>query len=190
MIAELVNAFIVFLVIMDPFSSLPTFLSLTKNMKNSARANAAKKAILVAALPIIFFTITGTWILDLLSISITSFKIAGGIVLALLGLELVMGFSFSKEKRNDALSAAVVIGIPLITGPAVITTSILFSKQIGILQTILPAMAALAVVWTILRASNIISRFLGKQGIEIVSRIMGLLLVAIGISFIQHGILG
>ncbi|MGB9577048.1 MAG: MarC family protein [Candidatus Micrarchaeia archaeon] len=190
MIEKIVESFIVFLVIMDPFSSLPVFLALTRKFKLSERKRAADKAVLVAALPIIVFALTGTTILSLLGISLPAFRIAGGIVLALMGIQLVLSISVHQEKVRDGSAAGVIIGVPLITGPAVITSTIIFSQQVGVLATIAAAALALAVVWGVLRSANFFARLLGSQGMQVLTRIMGLLLTAIAVSMIQKGIVG
>jgi len=190
LIQEIINAAIVFLVIMDPFSSMPVFISITRNFSAKQKARAANEAALVAAIPIIAFAVFGTVILSFMGVSLASFKVAGGLVLGILGLQLVLGTAHSEKKALDYKSAAVIVAVPLITGPAVITSTVLFTSQIGALPTLVAAAAALLAVWAALRASNYFSRLLGASGIAVASKLMGLLLVAIAVELIKSGLVG
>ncbi|MFH1246798.1 MAG: MarC family protein, partial [Candidatus Micrarchaeota archaeon] len=108
----------------------------------------------------------------------------------IMGLELVLGISFPREKDviKKVPPAALIIGTPLITGPGVITTTILLSGQYGILITGVAAFLALVASWLVLRYSHIITKVIGETGSELLSRIMGLLLVAVAAQFALTGI--
>lgn len=190
MFQELLNAAIVFLAIMDPFSSLPVFLSITRKFSAEQKAGAANQAAVVALIPVIAFAAFGAAILSFMGISMSSFKVAGGVVLGLLGLQLVLAPKSEETDSNDYKTAAVIVAVPLITGPAVITSAVLFSSQIGVLETVAAAVMALAVVWAVLRSSNVFNKLLGEQGIAVASKLMGLLLVAMAVEMIRKGLLG
>lgn len=184
-----IETFIQLFVIMDPFISIPAFISVTRKFSPEEKRSAAWKAIIVAAIPIIIFSFAGMALFDFLSITISDFMIAGGIILLLLGIELVLHLNFSKkEDVTDRSAAAIVIGVPLITGPGVITITILSVVKYGALLTVVAGLASLLVIYILLRQSSWLQKKLGKDTLEIISRLMGLLLTAIAINFITKGI--
>ncbi|MBI4020073.1 MAG: MarC family protein [Candidatus Aenigmarchaeota archaeon] len=185
---DFLSAFILLFVIMDPFASMPFLMKATKGFSKPRQAQAANKSALIAAAVMLVFAFGGVTILNLLSIDIPSFQIAGGIVLAILGLQLVLGFSFASEKKNDYDTSIIVIGTPMITGPGVITTVILFTSSIGLFTTIAAALSALLATWLVLRLSVSLQRVFSSQMVEIVSRILGIILVAMAINFIRTAI--
>ena len=130
---DIAQSFVTLFVIMDPFVSLPILLSLTKGSSEKDRNIMANQAIMIAGLLLFVFYISSTKIFDLLGIRLSSFMIAGGIVLLLLGLQGALGISFKQSKESkDAHVAAVVIGTPLITGPGAITSIIVLAETKGI----------------------------------------------------------
>ena len=131
-------------------------------------------------------------ILKLLSITLHDFKVAGGIVLALLGLENVLNFSISKEKnKKDGMeSAAVLIATPLLTGPGLISSIIVLVQTYAIIPVLISLFVALFLSWVILRKATYVKTLLGERVIFIFSKIMGLLLIALGISYIKYGLAG
>jgi len=119
-----------------------------------------------------------------MGIPLNSFKIAGGVVLFLLGLEMILGFTISKKKASDYNVAVSIISVPLITGPGVITLSILFVSQIGILITSISAFSSILIIWIILKQAEKIQKKLGKGNLSIISKVMGLIIASEGISLI------
>lgn len=190
MYMEIVQAFILLLVIMDPVLSLVAFLSLTKGKKPGECTSIAIKGTAVAALVFLLFAFGGNHILELLAVSMDGFKAAGGIVLILMGIQLSMGIAFPKEKdeEDDGISSlAVVIGTPLISGPATITTTIILVNDFGLLTTLIAGAGALIVVLISLLASRWISRILGFGGLRVLSTMMGIVTLAWGAQFLFEG---
>ncbi len=189
---SIVRAFITIFAIMDPFISVPIFLSLTRKDSATKKRLIAMEAVGIAGGLLFLFLLFGQGLLTVLGISLDSMQIAGGIILTIMGIELVLNVSFPKEKgKSKKVSpAAVVLGTPLLTGPGVITTAIILSGQYGILVTAIAAILALAFTWFILRHSDSVTKLIGETGTELLSRIMGLLLVAIAVQFILSGIKG
>jgi multiple antibiotic resistance protein len=185
-------AFTGLFVIMDPFVSIPVLLGISKGEPPEVMRKSADQAVAVAGGLIFVFIFFGTIILDSLGISIDALKVAGGIILMLLGLELVLGFSWSKESEGDGHkdvhAAAIIIGTPLITGPGVLTTTIVYVTDYGYAITIVAALASIAVTWIILRQAYRINKVVGPQVISVISKIMGMLLVAMSIQFIISGL--
>jgi multiple antibiotic resistance protein len=186
--AGILEAFVLLLGIIDPLASLAAFLSLTKKMDAKEKVRVAHKAVLVAAAVFFIFAIGGQPILNVLGVNMESFRAAGGIVLILLGIQMGLGISFPKESGDDISEIAVVIGTPLITGPATITTAIILSGEAGVLTTAVAGSAALLITLAVLSFSAQISKFVGRSGLQIMSTMMGIITMAWGLQFLLSGI--
>lgn len=189
-LSSIIIPFITIFIIMDPFASIPPFLASTRKCKKKDSDELANKAILIAGALALLFMFFGTRLLDAMGVTIMDFKVAGGIVLVLLGLENVLSFHISNEKnKKEGLeSVAVLIATPLLTGPGLITTLILLVETNGMLPTLIALLAALLISWVMLRNAIYIRQLLGERTISIMSKIIGLLLIALGISFIKGGL--
>jgi len=172
--------------IFDPFASLPIFISMTKNFDDKEKEMSANRAIFVAAVLFVIFTLIGTNLLGIFGVSTDSFRVAGGIILILMAVEIIFGFNFTKQ--SDANVAWVIIATPILTGPGVITTAILLTSTIGIFPTLIAGVISLAVTWGLLRNAIYIVRRVGNNVIEIFSKIIGLLIAAMAVEFILRGV--
>lgn len=190
MLIEGLQAFVLLFVIMDPLLSLAAFFSMTKGLKKEECRTIATQAVIVAAIPLFLFIFIGSGILYVLSVSMDSFQVAGGIILILLGVQMALGISFPKEKeeKNDHSAIAVVIGTPLITGPAVITASILLAGKFGKETTAIAGLAALLGMWFTLWFASFIHDKLGRSGLKVLSTMMGVITIAWGVEFIRQGL--
>ena len=185
--AGFLEAFVLLLGIMDPLISLVAFLTLTKDMKREDRTKIAMKAVMVAAVVFFMFAIGGGPILKILGVQIESFKAAGGITLILLGIQMSLGITFPKEK-DDMSEVAVVIGTPMITGPATISTAIILGESYGVMTTVVAGSAALLVTLITLIFSRNLDKIVGRSGIRIMSTMMGIITMAWGLQFLLIGI--
>jgi multiple antibiotic resistance protein len=185
--AGFLEAFVLLLGIMDPLVSLVALLAFTKGMKDDERTKVAVRAVMVAALVFFVFAIGGGVMLQVLGIHIESFRAAGGIVLILLGIQMGLGISFPKEKE-DVSEIAVVIGTPMITGPATISTAIILADSYGVLTTSLAGAAALLLTFIILIFAPHIDRLAGRGGVRIMSTMMGIITIAWGLQFLLTGV--
>ena len=185
--AGFLEAFVLLLGIMDPLISLGAFLALTKDMKSEERDKIAIKAVIVAAVVFFIFAIGGGPVLSILGVQMESFKAAGGITLILLGIQMSLGISFPKEKE-DVSEIAVVIGTPLITGPATIATAIILGESYGVITTVVAGSAALLVTLLALIFSKDLDKIIGRSGIRIMSTMMGIITMAWGLQFLLIGI--
>lgn len=183
--SPIITAFIAIFVIMDPFTSVPAFLSVTKSFSEGKKRQSARIAALVAACVILFFLLAGPFALSLLGISLESFQIGGGVILLLMGISFTLGFDFHKSEKTPV--EAVIIGAPLLSGPGVILTSLLLANSIGILNVLAAAILSVLASYLVLLFSARIFSFIGKTGLEILSRVMGILLAALAIEFIRRG---
>lgn len=186
MIEEIFKAAISLFIIMSPFSSIPVFLAVTRNTRRKLKP--ASQAIGVASITLFTFLFLGHEIMTIFSISFFSLKIAGGVVLTILGIELILGTSFIKVEGEDYSPAISLIGTPLLTGPGVIVSTMIFTQEYGYIVTIIAAVISLTASWLILLCSEYIDRVVGDFWRETVSRVTGFLLVAVAVEFIVSGI--
>jgi multiple antibiotic resistance protein len=186
---DFLKAFLAFLIIMDPFVSSLYFVGISRSFSRKEKRNAVNLSAFIACITLLIFLFGGPITLELLGISIPSFKIAGGIVLLIISIAFIMGSSKEREQEKiDKDAAIMIIGVPLITGPGVLTTTIIMRANYGLVLTSLAALASLGVTWLFLMGADIAHFVLKDKGMEIASRIMGLLLAAIAIQFILDGL--
>jgi multiple antibiotic resistance protein len=174
--------------IYNPFASLPVFISVSKGMDANVVKSYANKAIIVAGVLLAVFVIIGPFLMDIFNVTMNGFRVAGGLVLLLLSVEIIFGMSMWKGGENDA--AWVIVATPILTGPGVITTAVLFSDQYGMLPVLLAGVISLAVTWVLLRNSASVMKVAGNQTINIMSKIVGLLIAAMAVEYIFSGSAG
>ena len=189
----LVNSFIILLVVMDPPGSIPIFMTLTRRMSANERRRELNHAVIVATILLLLFAFLGKLILDLLSISLNSFMIAGGILLLLVSFDLLQG----EHKCNVVNKAgtgsgvgAVPIGTPMLAGPGAITAVMVIIQSSGIVVVLVTIIAAIITTRFLLGQSYRLYEILGEVGTEVLSRVIGIIVAAIAIEFIGTGILG
>ena len=185
-ISSVIVSFITIFVIMDPFPSLIALIDYTKKCHDNDRRICATKAVTSAGIVAISFMFVGPALLSFLHLKISDLKIAGGLVLVLLGVETVLSMSFGNHnKKMNIADVAVLIATPLLTGPGLVSTLIILAQDNGFLSTIVALLLALTLSWIVLVGSNTIKRLAGDQFIHVFSKIIGLLLLALGISYIR-----
>ncbi|WP_339340677.1 MarC family protein [uncultured Psychrobacter sp.] len=202
---EIIKIILAFLVLINPFSALTLFLDLTRGYSMMNRRKVARIACLTIFITISFFTLVGETLLKALGISIGSFQLAGGILVFLIALNMMNGEgnpvkpdqeNFDVEHVQDAppttAAAVVPLAIPMMIGPGGISTVIIYSSQVsGILQISAILIAGLLIsifCYLALMAAGRISRLLGDTGLNIMSRIMGMLLAAVSIEIIVNAL--
>lgn len=187
-ISAAIKSFVALFIIIDPFLSLAVFIALTKGMDKKEISRQAFIAVLVAFGLLLIFLFSGLLLLNLLGISFASFKVAGGVILIIMGIQTLLGIEFTKKEHNQKV-AAVVIGTPLLTGPGAMTTIIILSQKYGYWPPVIASIVVLFITWLMLLFSEKISRFFGERLIEVLSRVLGLVLAAMAIEFIKDGII-
>ena len=187
--------------ITNPLSKVPLFITLTKSMGDDKKRMLAQKACIYAFGIMVTTLFIGALILDIFGISYGALRISGGFTIALLGYKMLFQTSdanFSPESSNNDY-AFFPLALPSISGPGTIAVIIGISTEIAELKTIpLKVMAysaticsmalSCAVVWIVLRTCKIIARILGKDGMEVTTRLMGFLLICVGVQFVYSGI--
>src|SRR4030043_751999 len=181
------NTLIPIFVAINVFLLLPIFISMTEKMSKSKRRTVVRDSILTAMIVSFLFIALGEVIFRILGITADDFKIAGGLVLLVFAiLDLVK----SAEERGKPIEkmGVVPIGVPLIVGPAVLTTILVLVDHYGIIPTILSLLLNLFIIWiSFINAERIIN-LLGKGTIIGISRIMALLLASIAVMMIRLGV--
>jgi len=186
-ISELTRAFVALFIIVDPFGNIPIFVGLTENITDAQRKKTYNTAILVGFALLLVFSFTGQEILSLFGLSIYSFEVAGGILLLIIAIRiLISGFHESTESPESL--GAVPIAIPLLVGPGAITTTIFNLQSYGTIITIVAVVVVLALTWVILRFINGFYKVLGKTGAIVIARVMALLIAAIAVQYILTGV--
>ncbi|MEM4590009.1 MAG: MarC family protein [Candidatus Micrarchaeia archaeon] len=189
-LTQILSVFIILLAILDPFMAAPPFLAMTRKMNEKERNSTLKEGVIIAGGIMLVALFLGMKLLELFGISIESFQIAGGILMFLLGTQIVLGQEIIKEKneKDKKTTIALLLGTPLLAGPASITTMILISQSNGLVPSILGLILALITTYFVMIIGNKIVKLIGTNTLEIISRFMGLLLAAFGIEFIKKGV--
>ncbi|HKD97474.1 MAG TPA: MarC family protein [Micromonosporaceae bacterium] len=186
------EVFVTLLVITDPPGMVPVFLALTGALPARERNRAAWQAVALALGVIVVFAVAGQRILEYLNIDLPALQAAGGLLLILVALELLTGRTDTPDEEKTSNIALVPLGTPLLAGPGAIVATMLFVRRadgatdnLEIAAAILLVMVA---VWLVLRFSGIIVRLLRPGGIEVLTRIAGLLLAAIAVQLIADAV--
>jgi multiple antibiotic resistance protein len=187
------EVYVTLLVIVDPPGMVPVFLALTGTMPPRARMKAGTQAVLLALGVIVGFAVAGQTLLDYLHVKLPALQGAGGLLLVLVALQLLTGKTDTPEEQGGTSNVALVpIGTPLLAGPGAIVATMLFVRRAdGIADYTVIGLGILAVmltVWLVLRFSGVIVKLLRPAGIEVLTRIAGLLLAAIAVQLIADAV--
>lgn len=200
----LLQAFVVLLVVVDPLGNAPVFAGLTRHMDESERRRTALKAVSLAALMLAVFTVFGRTLLGLLGIEPGAFHIAGGILLFVIAVDMMLARSDSglrrtteQESSEAALRADISvfpIAFPLLAGPGALASVLLFAAEadgvaarFGLLAVIV---AVLMLALLSLMVAARIMALLGRTGVNVITRLLGLLLAALAVQYVVDGIRG
>ena len=192
----LVGAFATLFVIIDPVGLAPLFVALTQGMDQRERRAIAARACVVGFGVLLLFGIVGEAVLSFVGISMPAFRIAGGALLFLTALDML--FERRQERRNDRAverpdPSVFPLAVPLIAGPGAIATMILLTGEaegdLGQTLSVYAVMGAtILMTFVFFLAGGLLERALGKTGINIVTRLLGMLLAALSVQFILTGL--
>ncbi len=186
--------------LVDPFAALPTFLAITEGADAPRRRGIARKASFTALIVLAAFAFAGEAIFRLFGITLPAFEIAGGVILLLIGLDMLEAKrSPTQEAVGDTAAAAqkedagiVPLGIPMLAGPGAITAVMVLVGQAQTRWQMIAILASILITaiicYLVLGNSDRVARFLGDTGIRILVRIMGLLLVALAVQYFVNGL--
>lgn len=187
------------LIVMDPLGNLPFFLFLTEKNTHHERNRIAAMACITAALILIFFCLTGDFVLRYLNISLAAFQIAGGVIFFIYSLQMLClipaNIKSTYEEEQEHLKkenvALVPLATPLLAGPGAITAVLVWRQKAGYftdtMTLLLTIILCCLVVYLVFRFAQLIKNILGVGGIRVFTRIFGLLLSVIAVQFIVQG---
>ena len=195
--AYMITALVTMFVVIDPIGIAPLFLALTQGMTPRQRHRIAIRATLTAAFVLALFAFFGEAVLGFVGISMPAFRIAGGILLFLTALDMLFE---RRTKRREGRTEAeefndpsvFPLAIPLMAGPGAIASVILLIGEKpggeGLLTVLVITALTLLVMALILMASSYLDRVIGKTGIDVITRILGMLLAALSVQFVLDGL--
>ena len=193
----LLTSFVALFIIIDPIGLTPVFIAITQGMDDSLRRKVALRSVLVSAFVISLFIVGGETVLGFIGISMPAFRIAGGILLFLTALDML--FQRRSKRRENQTEQELVddpsvfpLAIPLIIGPGAIATVILIAGAkpglVGIASTGFITALVLLTVFVFFSAASRIEKLLGKTGIDVLTRLLGMLLAALSVQFVIEGL--
>jgi len=189
--------FVLYFVVIDPIGTTPWFLVVTKGLNAKDKNKVAFEGVLIATIVLLFFAFFGNYVLKYLGISFSAFTIAGGVILFLIALEMLFDIRSERKKRsiNDKRDKISIfpIAIPLLAGPAAITSVILTISQAEgsyslLIINIICLISVMFVSFVILRVFTKFQKFINEKIINIFSRVIGIILAALSIQYILDGI--
>ncbi|MDC1060202.1 MarC family protein [Alphaproteobacteria bacterium] len=192
------QSFVLYFVVIDPFGTTPIFMSLTKHQNAKEKIKSALEGVLTATIILIFFSIVGNFLLSYLNISLGAFKIAGGIILFIISLEMLFDKRQErKEKDIENVSSNIAIfplAIPLLSGPAAITSVIVIVSQFGdnLTYQLISTISLLCVMFITFILFFIVSKsqqFINKKVINVFSRVIAIVLAGLSIQYITDGVI-
>jgi multiple antibiotic resistance protein len=200
MTATLISAFITMLVVVDPIGLGPIFIGLTQGIDAPTRRRIGLQASFIAFCVLAGTALVGDWLLRGLGISLSAFRIAGGLLLFAIAFEMVFGRRIERKATlaggpNDALSiAAFPLAIPLMAGPGAITAMVLLAGRmngdmLGLAALIGIMGFMMAASFVVFLASERLERLLGVQGEMVLGRLLGVLLAALAVQYVADGVL-
>jgi multiple antibiotic resistance protein len=177
------------LIVIDPLGLMPILVGLN----SSAGPKAARRMIFQVAggatVLLVFFTVTGTWVLKLFGITPDDMRVGGGLLLLIIALRLVLGGRFGAEEDEDHAATVVPLISPMTAGPGAITASVVFAAVYGIWITAAAAVAAMIITLAVFLSTRLIHRLIGNTTTDLISRVMGVFVATIAVSYIRIGIL-
>jgi len=182
---EIFTAFMVLFAVIDIIGSIPIIIDLRKKVGHIQ----SEKASIIAGIILIIFLFLGKSILNLIGIDVNSFAVAGAFILFFIALEMILGITLYKEEEHNAMSASVFpLAFPLIAGPGSLTTLLSLRAEFRIENIIIAVVMNVIIIFIVLKTSARIERIIGQNGINIIRKIFGVILLAIAVKLFAHNI--
>ncbi|VVC04061.1 MarC family integral membrane protein [Candidatus Burarchaeum australiense] len=188
MLENLVFALAALFSVFNPLNIVVYFLSLSQGMSEERKRLLAVRATALAACIAVFAALAGGPFLSFMGVRVSSFRIAGGIILVIFGARTCMGNEDSKE--NDSRDSLIPLASPLMTGAGTISMTILLTDQIGLLTTLLAIAIMCSIALAFMLNAYAIKRVLGDDGMVVLPRVLGIVVVAVGVQYITAGFAG
>ncbi|MBU1729106.1 MAG: MarC family protein [Candidatus Margulisbacteria bacterium] len=173
-------------IITDSLGNLPFYIGMTEDRSDEERSRITMTAIITGLLMMAFFVFAGSLVLDLFDLTIDDLRIAGGVLLLVISVEVLMRGRVVAGHREDI--GAVPLGTPLLVGPGAITTVLVMTKLYQLPAVVLGVLICFALIWLVFHFAGIIFKVLGRNGSRIVTKIAAILIAAIAVRFIRVGI--
>lgn len=188
----LIKTFVAVFVLADAVGNIPILLVLTKGMEAGERSKVIDKAVIVAIAVLLLFAFGGKFILSYLDVSFASLRVAGGLLLLLIALQMLQGNLDTPVVEKERDVAITPLALPLLAGPGTLTTVMLLMSESPSphVSVIVGIIAAMFVTWLILRLANNIDKWIGAEGEVIITQLLGFLLAALAVQIGSEGIRG
>lgn len=185
---DLLRSVIALFVVIDPLGTIPLFIAITYKKSKEERNNISRTAVITAGILLLVFAVAGTQILSIFGITISSFMIAGGILLFIISVELLThgDWRFGDNISDD--SGVVPLAFPLLAGPGAIASVILSFQTSGLIITMLSILIVIGLTYIIYYMTDPIYRILGRRGSLIITRVFAILVAAIAVQYIVNGL--
>lgn len=182
---EIFTVFMVLFAVIDIIGNIPIIIDLRKK----AGHIQSEKASIIAGAILIVFLFVGKNILSLIGIGVNSFAVAGAFILFFIALEMILGITLYKDEENSAMTASVFpLAFPLIAGPGSLTTLLSLRAEYSLENIIVAVIMNVVVIYIVLKTSARIERVIGQNGISIIRKVFGVILLAIAVKLFAHNI--
>jgi len=195
------HAFLSLFVVIDPVGVAPIFLALAGGRAEAERRSIARRAVVVAGGILLSFLVGGSWLLGQIGISLDAFRVAGGLLMFAIARDMVFvqRERETKEEEQEAHAKEDItvfpLAIPLIAGPGALASVMILAgeargHQFGFAIVLAMTAAVLVLVYVALRMSALLARLLGRTGVNVVTRVLGVLLAALAVEYVASGARG
>lgn len=182
---EIFTAFMVLFAVIDIIGNIPIIIDLRKKVGHIQ----SEKAALISGLIMILFLFLGKKILSLIGIDVNSFAVAGAFVLFFIALEMILGVTLYKDDENASMTASVFpLAFPLIAGPGSLTTLLSIRAEFKLENIIVAVIINVIFIYIVLKTSSRIERIIGTNGINIIRKVFGVILLAIAVKLFTSNI--
>ena len=184
-IKNIFTAFMILFAVIDIVGNIPIIIDLRKKVGHIQ----SEKASLIAGVIMILFLFIGENILSLIGIDVNSFAVAGSFVLFFIALEMILGITLYKDEDNTTMTASVFpLAFPLIAGPGSLTTILSIKSEFSTQDIIIAIIVNVIVIYLVLKTSSKIEKLIGKNGIQIIRKVFGVVLLAIAVKLFMSNI--
>jgi|SRR5690606_23848938 len=182
---EIFTVFMVLFAVVDIVGNIPIVIDLRKKVGHID----SKKAAIISGVIMVSFLFLGKSILNLIGVDVNSFAVAGSFILFFIALEMILGITLYKQEEQTADMASIFpLAFPLIAGPGSLTTLLSLRAEFRTENIIIAIVLNVIVIFIVLRTSKSIERFLGQNGINIIRKVFGVVLLAIAVKLFAHNV--